>query len=183
MVKETRAALAKEAGYSQMRTEPRLSTISQRRGDVFFVDDTKHKHFHYMSDDVIVHPLCRTHIRSELANPLASMEEAEKKKKATYEQPLAMLRSAQACVAGLRKVVFLACAFTSLGALGKGSKQFVNSAAGFMKHRAADLQKRRPRDDGLTPQQLTKRFRFKARAMLQAAILRVNGLLAASVGV
>ena len=52
-----------------------------------------------------------------------------------------------------------------------------------MKHCAADLQKRRPRDDGLTPQQLSKRFRFKARAMLQAAILRGNGLLAASVGV
>ena len=70
-----------------------------------------------------------------------------------------------------------------LAALGQGSKKFVNSAAGFMKHRAADLQMRRPRDDGLTPQQLTKRFRFKARAMLQAAILRGNGLLAASVGV
>ena len=63
MVKVVRAEAVKEAGYSQIRVEPRLSTSNQRRGDVFFVDETRHKHIHYLTDDVVVHPLCPTHMR------------------------------------------------------------------------------------------------------------------------
>ena len=45
MVKLVRTDLVKEAGYSDVRVEPRLRDLaaapapSQRRGDVFFVDD------------------------------------------------------------------------------------------------------------------------------------------------
>jgi hypothetical protein len=54
------------------------------------------------------------------------MDQASKKKKALYTQALDMLRSAQACVSGLRKVVFRPCGFTSLGALSKDSVKFIN---------------------------------------------------------
>ena len=63
MVKLVRTDLVKEAGYSDVRVEPRLRDLaaapapSQRRGDIFFVDDSRHVHFHYLTDDVIVHPL------------------------------------------------------------------------------------------------------------------------------
>jgi len=66
MVKEARADTVREAGYNNVWTEPRLSAIgaaratSQKKGDVFFVDDFKHVHFHYLTDDVIVHPLSPT---------------------------------------------------------------------------------------------------------------------------
>ena len=73
------------------------------------------------------------------------------KKTALYTQALDMLRSAQACVSGLRKVVFRPCGFTSLGALSKDSVKFINGAAGLLKFRASAAQARRPRDDGLTP--------------------------------
>ena len=112
------------------------------------------------------------------------MDQASKKKKALYTQALDMLRSAQACVSGLRKVVFRPCGFTSLGALSKDSVKFINGAAGLLKFRAsaAQAQARRPRDDGLTPQQLAKQFRFTARARIQAAILKGNSLIASAVG-
>ena len=56
MVRDARAALVKEAGYTRSQTEARLNYSSQRRGDVSFVDETRHVHFHYITDDVIVHP-------------------------------------------------------------------------------------------------------------------------------
>jgi len=189
MVKLVRTDLVKEAGYADVRVEPRLRDLaaapapSQRRGDVFFVDDSRHVHFHYLTDDVIVHPLSPTFMDSgELDNPRHAMDQASKKKKALYTQALDMLRSAQACVSGLRKVVFRPCGFTSLGALSKDSVKFINGAAGLLKFRASAAQARRPRDDGLTPQQLAKQFRFNARARIQAAILKGNSLIAFAVG-
>ena len=110
------------------------------------------------------------------------MDRAAKKKKELYTQAVDMLRSAQACVSGMRKVVFRPCGFTSLGALSKDSIKFINGAAGLLKCQATVAQALRPRDDGLTPQQLAKRFRFIARARIQAAILKGNSLIAASVG-
>jgi hypothetical protein len=142
---------------------------------VSFVYETRHVHVHYLTDDVIVHPLCRTHVGTDSPDLLDS---EEKRKGNDYEQPLALLRSAQACVAGLRKVVFRACAFTSLGGLSKQSVKFVNGTASFVKERAGHHQMLHPRDDGLTPPQLAKRFRFRARALLQAAILNGNALIA-----
>lgn len=189
MVKLVRTDLVNEAGYADVRVEPRLRDLaaapapSQRRGDVFFVDDSRHVHFHYLTDDVIVHPLSPTFMDSgELDNPRHAMDQASKKKKALYTQALDMLRSAQACVSGLRKVVFRPCGFTSLGALSKDSVKFINGAAGLLKFRASAAQARRPRDDGLTPQQLAKQFRFSARARIQAAILKGNSLIASAVG-
>ena len=58
----------------------------------------------------------------------------------------------------------------------------INGAAGLLKFRASAAQARRPRDDGLTPQQLAKQFRFTARARIQAAILKGNSLIASAVG-
>ena len=179
MVRDVRAGLVREAGYTRSRTEPRLNFSSQRRGDVSFVDETRHVHMHYLTDDVIVHPLCRTHIGTDAADLL---DNEEKRKGKDYEQPLALLRTAQACVAGMRKVIFRACAFTSLGGLSKQSVKFVNGAASFVKERAGHHQTLHPRDDGLTPPQLAKRFRFRARALLQAAILMGNALIARTAG-
>lgn len=179
MVRDVRAAMVKEAGFARSRTEPRLNHSSQRRGDVSFVDETRHVHFHYITDDVIVHPLCSTHIGTD---SMKLLEEEEKCKEDGYKQPLALLRAAQACRAGLRKIVFRACAYTSLGRLSAQSVKFINAAAGFTKQRAVELQRLRPRDDGLTPQQLAKRFRFRARALIQAAILNGNALIATTAG-
>ena len=63
-------------------------------------------------------------------------------------------------------------AFTSLGVV-----KFLNGAAGFLKACETAAALRRLRDDGLTPQLLSKRFRFRARALLQAAILQGNDRL------
>ena len=147
------------------------------------MDDSKHVHSWHVTDDVVVHPLSPTYMSNgETANPCYALEQAAKRKHDLYAQPLAMLRCAQAVTSGLRKVIFRPCAFTSLGALSPDSVKFVNGAAGLAKLRAAAALRRRPRDDGLLPQQLSKRLRFSARAMIQAAILRGNALLALTVG-
>ena len=182
MVKVVRAEAVKEAGYSQIRVEPRLSTSNQRRGDVFFVDETRHKHIHYLTDDVVVHPLCPTHMRGEATDHLYALSQAVREKDKEYKQPLEAMRSHGSCLAGLRVVKFTTCAFTSLGFLGKGTVTFVNAAAGFAKQRAIAEARTRPRDDGLSPQRVAARFRFSLRCKLQAAIMRGNGLLAAEVG-
>ena len=179
MVRDVRAELVKAAGYTRSRTEARLNYSTQRRGDVSFADETKHVHIHYITDDVIVHPLCKTHIGTD---PLDLLANEEKRKGKGYARPLALLRSAQACVAGLRMVVFRACAYSSLGELSKQAVKFINAAAGSAKQRAVEQQRLHPRDDGLTPQQLTKRFRFRARALIQAAILSGNALIASTAG-
>ena len=179
MVRDVRAELVKAAGYTRSRTEARLNYSTQRRGDVSFADETKHVHIHYITDDVIVHPLCKTHIGTD---PLGLLANEEKRKGKDYAHPLALLRSAQACVAGLRMVVFRACAYSSLGELSKQAVKFINAAAGSAKQRAVEQQRLHPRDDGLTPQQLTKRFRFRARALIQAAILSGNALIASTAG-
>jgi hypothetical protein len=183
MVKVVRAEAVKEAGYSQIRVEPRLSTSNQRRGDVFFVDETRHKHIHYLTDDVVVHPLCPTHMEhGEARDHLHAISQAVREKDKVYKQPLELMRSHASCLAGLRVVKFTACAFTSLGFLDKGTVSFINAAAGFAKQRAIAEARSRPRDDGLPPQRVSARFRFRLRCNLQAAIMRGNGLLAAEVG-
>ena len=77
MVRDVRAALGKEAGYTRSRTEPRLNVSSQRRGDVSFVDETRHVHCHYLTDDVIVHPLWRTHMGTDPLELLGNEEKEE----------------------------------------------------------------------------------------------------------
>ena len=189
LVKAARTDTVREAGYVDVCVEPRLSTLgaarstSQRRGDVFFVDNSKHVHFWHVTDDVVVHPLSPTYMNhGEIDNPRYAMEQAVKKKRASYDPAITMLRSAAAVTAGLRKIVFRPCAFTSLGAVSVDSIKFINGAAGLAKLRAELALRQHPRDDGLLPQQLSKRLRFQARAAIQAAILRGNALLAATVG-
>ncbi len=52
----------KTAGYDDTKVEPRLTTASQRRADIFNVDSSSHKHIHYYTDEayvyVVCHPLC-----------------------------------------------------------------------------------------------------------------------------
>jgi hypothetical protein len=104
-------------------------------------------------------------------------------KEKQYDSALTMMRSAGASRAGLRKVTFFAlCAFTSLGGLSEQVVKFLNGAAGFLKACETAAALRRFRDVGLTPQLLSKRLRFRARALLQAAILQGFGSIAYSVG-
>ena len=79
------------------------------------------------------------------------MGRAAKRKREKYQPHIDMLRSAQAVVAGLRKIVFRPCAFTSLGGLSADSVKFINAAAGLLKHKATAALRLRPRDDGLLP--------------------------------
>ena len=90
-----------------------------------------------------------------------------KKKRASYDPAITMLSSAAAVTAGLRKIVFRPCAFTSLGAVSVDSIKFINGAAGLAKLRAELALRQHPRDDGLLPQQLSKRLRFQARAAIR----------------
>ena len=62
------------------------------------------------------------------------------------------------------------------------SVKFINGAAGLAKLRAELALRRLPRNDGLLPQQLSKRLRFQARAAIQAAIMCGNARLALTVG-
>jgi hypothetical protein len=55
----------KTAGYGSIKVEPRLTTASQRRADIFYVDRSSHNHIHYCTDDVVCHPLCESHIEFE----------------------------------------------------------------------------------------------------------------------
>jgi hypothetical protein len=184
-----RVELVKEAGYSGVLVEPSFAAMgaradsTQRRGDVFFRDESKLVHIHYVTDDVVVHPLSATYMdHGERVDHSHALGEAVRKKEKLYDSALTMMRSAGACRAGLRKVTFLPCAFTSLGGLSEPVVKFLNGAAGFLKACETAAALRRLRDDGLTPQLLSKRFRFRARALLQAAILQGNGSIAYSVG-
>ena len=188
-VKLVRVELVKEAGYSGVLVEPSFAAmgaradLTQRRGDVFFRDESKLVHIHYVTDDVVVHPLSATYMdHGERVDHSHALGEAVRKKEKLYDSALTMMRSAGACRAGLRKVTFLPCAFTSLGGLSEPVVKFLNGAAGFLKACETAAALRRLRDDGLTPQLLSKRFRFRARALLQAAILQGNGSIAYSVG-
>ena len=175
--------------YTSLCTRYYLRTFAQfkYRTHLFRFNFTKSslvkKNFHYLTDDVIVHPLSPTYLNhGEKHDPLFAMGRAAKRKREKYQPHIDMLRSAQAVVAGLRKIVFRPCAFTSLGGLSADSVKFINAAAGLLKHKATAALRLRPRDDGLLPQQLAKRLRFRARAMIQAAIMRGNSLLASAVG-
>ena len=103
---------------------------------------------------------------------------------ASYAHVLDGARSADAVSAGLRVITHTTCSFTSLGALGMGTRtvKCLNAAAGYLKKRAVAVARTAPRDDGLAPQRLSALFRFRVRCELQAAIMRGNGLIAAEVG-
>ncbi len=58
LVKAMRVDAIRTAGYDNIKVEPRLTTASQRRADIFYVDRSSHKHIHYYTDGVVCHPLC-----------------------------------------------------------------------------------------------------------------------------
>ena len=58
----------------------------------------------------------------------------------------------------------------------------INGSAGFLKQRELSDSLRSPRSDGLDPQTVAGRFRFLARARIQAAILSGNAIIARFVG-
>jgi hypothetical protein len=53
------------------RSSP-VTTASQRRADIFYVDRSSYKHIHYYTDDVVCHPLCVTlRVRSSTPSRLS----------------------------------------------------------------------------------------------------------------
>jgi hypothetical protein len=182
LVKLVRSRKIKEAGYSGVLVEPRMSSVNARRADIFYIDDLDYKHIHYYTDDCVGHPLCDSNLPAEARNPLATMLKMESAKELSYREELLRARSAQAVVAGTRVIKYLTTSMTSLGALGKGMRTCVNAAASFLKRRATAEALTSVRADGRSPQQLAATFRFQFRAMLQAAVMKGNGLLAAEVG-
>jgi hypothetical protein len=141
-VKLVRVELVKEAGYSGVLVEPTFASAatearadsSQFRGDVLLKDETSLSTIHYVTDDVVVHPLSPTCIRitgSVSTIRSHALGEAVKKMEMLYDNALNMMRSAGACRTGLRKVNFLPCAFNSLGGLSEHAVKFSNGADGF----------------------------------------------------
>ena len=121
LVKAVRVDAIRTAGYDDIKVEPRLTTASQRRADIFYVDRSSHKHIHYYTDDVVCHPLCESHIEGEVLDPLSTLRKVEGVKAAE-----ALLRScARRCSICCRCVrwaschysTYITCSFTSLGAL------------------------------------------------------------------
>ena len=186
LVKHVRADIIKEAVYSQVRVEPRLdATRSQRRADIFNVDPPRGgtKEIHYYTDDTGGHPLCKTRFPLEQTDHLRTIHDLEQAKAASYDAIIDIARTASAVRSGLRSVVYRTCAFTSLGDLGKGMTSCINGAAGFLKQRELADSLRSPRSDGLEPQIVAGRFRFLARARIQAAILSGNAIIARFAGI
>jgi hypothetical protein len=183
LVKNVRAAAVKEAGYADIKIEPRTNALrDQRRADIFFVDSSGHKTIHYYTDDCVGHPLSPTHINGELSGDARVIDKMEKVKNDSYAVQLDAARHHASVLCGMRVINFKACAFTSLGEYGKGTVKFINAAAGFLKKRAVADACRAPRDDGLSPAKLSARFRSALRAKLQVALMKGNGMLATEVG-
>jgi hypothetical protein len=174
--------MIRQAGYTGVVVEPRMSNVNARRADIFYIDDLSYKHVHYYTDDCVGHPLSVSNFEREVKDPSATLLKLECAKELSYRAELLRARSAQAVVAGTRAIVYLTTSMTSLGALGKGMRSCINGAASFLKRRAAAEALTSVRADGRTPTQLAANFRFQFRAMLQAAVLKGNGLLAAEVG-
>ena len=173
-VKEVRVKAVKEAGYVEVVAENRTDpTRDQKRADVSYVDASKRQHIHYVTDDTIGHPFCPSNTNVNLHDKL------RKKKEKEYAEKLATLRNSRAVILGLIVVVFWPITLTSLGEYGEETIKFINAAAGFLKHNAVCDP---DRDDGLSPQRLSARFRFSLRAKIQVAILKGNGRLGTSVG-
>jgi hypothetical protein len=174
--------MIRQAGYTGVVVEPRMSNINARRADIFYIDDLSYKHIHYYTDDCVGHPLSESNFERERKDPSATLRKLEVAKELSYRAELLRVRSAQAVVAGTRAIVYHTTSMTSLGALGMGMRSCINGAASFLKRRATAEALTSVRADGRTPTQLAAIFRFQFRAMLQAAVLKGNGLLAAEAG-
>jgi hypothetical protein len=94
--------------YSGVLVKPSFAAMgaradsTQRRGDVFFRDESKLVHIHYVTDDVVVHPLSATYMdHGERVDHSHALGEAVRKKEKLYDSALTMMRSAGACRAGL----------------------------------------------------------------------------------
>jgi hypothetical protein len=115
-ITEPERAQEDKEGYDDIKVEPRLTTASQRRADIFYVDRYSYKHIHYYTDDVVCHPLCESHIEGEVLDPLglSTLRKVEGVKAASYAHVLDCARSAAAVSAGLRVITYTTCSFTSL---------------------------------------------------------------------
>jgi hypothetical protein len=187
LVKDVRAQATAEAGYTRIDVEPRLAPMrNQRRADISFVEParTGTKEIWHYTDDTGGHPLCKTHFDPptgrEAVTPVHTLNMLDQGKANDYAFQLQLLRSASAVRSGLRVIVYRTCSFTSLGQLGKGMVKWLNAAAGHLKK--VETLRSVPRDDGLLPQQVAAQFRFRTRAMIQAAIMMGNGYIAKAVG-
>lgn len=183
LVKFARTDIVKLAGFTEVVVEPRLDPlVSQRRADIFYTDNTAHVRIDYWTDDTGGHPLCKSNIVAEVADPFATLHKLEREKEKHYADALFAARSVPAVLSGLKVVRFFVCSFTSLGGYGKGMLNCLKGSAGFYKKALSRAEELMPRDDGLTPQFLAGRFRFRSRVKLQVAILTGNARLAHHVG-
>jgi len=135
LVKAVRVDAIRTAGYDDIKVEPRLTTASQRRADIFYVDRSSHKHIHYYTDDVVCHPLCESHIEGEVLDPLSTLRKVEGVKAASYAHVLDGARSAAAVSAGLRVITYHLLLHLS-GRPWYGHGQVSYAAAGYLKKRA-----------------------------------------------
>ena len=175
MVKAVRAAAIKQAGFTNVRIEPRTNAAQdQRRADIIF---TAHwggpTRIEYITDDTIGHPFSPSNAQIDVLAKLSALKEDH------YAEVLTALRSTNAVLFGQKKIVFWPCAFTSLGEYGMSTTLCMNAIVAFFRHEA----ERKIRLDGLKPVLLAAVFRFSLRAKLQAALLKGNGYLATAVGV
>ena len=84
MVKKARALTAVDAGYHDIKVEPRTSNLEQRRADIFFVDARGMKTFHHYTDDVVSHPHSPAHHLGERSDPYHAMGKSETRKAGSY---------------------------------------------------------------------------------------------------
>ena len=122
------------------------------------------------------------HKHGEAKDPYHTLATLEAKKASDYASKLVQARAHPAVLAGLRAISYRTCSFTSLGAYGKDTVKSLNGLAGYLKKQLQAAARLTPRADGRSPQFVVGRFRFAARAKLQAALLQGNGLLATEVG-
>ena len=72
-MKKARALTAADAGYTDIKVEPRTSNLDQRRADIFFLDARGMKTFHHYTDDVVSHPHSPAHHMGERSDPYHAM--------------------------------------------------------------------------------------------------------------
>ena len=132
-----------------------------------------------MSDDCIAHAPSERHLDGEVDGSKKAVDTLENGKIKRYANELHEFLRHPAVLAGKRVICFVACSFSSFGDYGKGTVKFMNAAAGLHKKLAREEEAvRGTRPDGLTPANLSARFRWGLRAKLQAAILKGDGFIA-----
>jgi hypothetical protein len=185
-VRDVRFELLKEeSGYTRVERETLTSRRRDRsRADVEYWDETVYnKKVRYFTDDTGGHPLLTSHFEGEQKRWGHCLRTLEANKSRVYARKLQMVRAHPQVLQGRVKIVYLTCAFTSLGGLGEEFRTFISAASGKRKQTAKVAERLAIRADGLRPQQIASKFTQRLKNNIQWAILRGNAEMALSVGV